>query len=299
MDEIELAGPQLRWSIAQRLEFIEFRLVWEGRINRSDVAERFGVTLQQASSDLGLYERLAPENLIYDRNAKRFLPAPSFKPHFLKPLADRQLLQLAAIGAGLVDRTETWFDALPPIGIVALPHRSVPTVIIRPILEAIRTGSAIEIDYQSMKRPGAVRRVIAPHALGNNGVRWHARAWCPQNCEFRDFVLSRISDTGALQPSHVPPSADREWFDEVTMQIAPDPRLSEGARRSLVKEYGMTRGVMRINVRVALAFYLIQHLNLDLDLPAERKQLVLANKDEVDEACRAAKAAAIAAISSQ
>lgn len=296
MEESELADQPLRWSIAQRLEFIEFRLVWEGRINRSDVAERFGVTVHQASADLGLYEQLAPENLIYDRNAKRFLPAPTFKPRFLKPLADRQLLQLAAIGAGLVDAAETWFEALPPLGIVAVPQRSVPTATMRWILEAIRTGSAIEIDYQSMKKPEAIRRIIAPHALAHNGVRWHARAWCPKNREFRDFVLSRISGTGAQQPCEVSPSADREWFDEIEMIITPNPALSEGARRSLIKEYGMTRGQLRLPTRIALAFYLIQHLNLDLDLPPERQQLILTNKDEVDAACDASKAAAKAAV---
>src|SRR5688572_10784717 len=103
MEEGDRAKQPLRWSIAQRLEFIEFRLVWEGRINRADVADRFGVTVQQASADLGLYEQLAPENLSYDRNAKTFVPAATFQPKFLKPVADRQLLQLAAIGGGLVD----------------------------------------------------------------------------------------------------------------------------------------------------------------------------------------------------
>ena len=53
MQEINPPDQTLRWSIAQRLEFIEFRLVWEGRIKRSDIADRFGVTVQQATVDLG------------------------------------------------------------------------------------------------------------------------------------------------------------------------------------------------------------------------------------------------------
>jgi len=296
MEESDQPDQPLRWSIAQRLEFIEFRLVWEGRINRADIAKRFDVTLQQASGDLGLYEEIVPENLIYDRNAKRFVPAATFHPHFLRPLADRQLLQLAAIGGGLVDPAETWFDLLPPVGVVPAPQRSVTTMTMRWILEAIRTGSAIEIEYQSLKRPDAIRRVIAPHALAHNGVRWHARAWCPKNREFRDFVLSRISSTGAIQPCAVTPSHDHEWFNQVDIVLAPNPALTEGARRSLVKEYGMNRGRLRLPTRVALAFYMIQHLNLDLDLPPERQQLVLTNKEEVDAACEAAKAATKAAL---
>jgi predicted DNA-binding transcriptional regulator YafY len=299
MDESEPAEPRLRWSVTQRLEFIEFRLVWEGRINRSDIAERFGVTVHQASADLALYEQRAPDNLTYDRMARRFVPSERFAPIFLRPLADRQLLQLAAIGGGLVDPAETWFDALPPISVVSIPHRSVTTATMRWILEAIRTNSLIEIEYQSMKKPEPTRRRIAPHALGHDGVRWHARAWCPKNREFRDFVLSRISAIGALQPAAISPEADLEWSTEIVMILVPNPTLSEGARRSLVKEYGMTRGQLRIPTRAALAFYTIQHLDLDLDdLPPERRQLVLVNKDEVEKACEAASAMTKAAIES-
>lgn len=297
MEESDQPDQPLRWSIAQRMEFIEFRLVWEGRIKRADLAERFRVTVQQASADLGLYEARAPENLSYDRNAKRFVPAPSFSPHFLKPIADRQLLQLAAIGGGLVDPAETWFDTLPPIGVVPIPQRSVETNTMRWILEAIRTGSALDIEYQSLRSPNPAWRTIAPHALGHDGERWHTRAWCPKNQEFLDFVLSRISGTGKLQPNNIPPSADREWFDEVDVVLAPNPGLAEGIRQSLAKEYGMSRARLRIRTRVALAFYMIEHLKLNLDLRPEQKHLVLMNKDEVDAACERAKASTRIALS--
>jgi predicted DNA-binding transcriptional regulator YafY len=154
------------------------------------------------------------------------------------------------------------------------------------ILEAIRTKSSIEIDYQSMKKPEAIRRTIAPHALGHDGVRWHARAWCPKNGEFRDFVLSRIMATGSLSPCEVSPLKDHEWCTEIAMILAPNPALSEGAQRSLAKEYGMARGQLKIRTRVALAFYLIKHLNLDLEnLEPERQQLVLLNRAETETAC--------------
>ena len=95
MQETDFGEPGLRWSVAQRLEFIEFRLVWEGRINRADVAKKFGVTVQQATGDLQAYERLAPNNLSYDRNAKTFVAGHHFEPVLINPLADRHLLQLA------------------------------------------------------------------------------------------------------------------------------------------------------------------------------------------------------------
>lgn len=288
----------MRWSVAQRLEFIEFRLVWEGRVNRADVAERFGVTVQQASADIQTYEALAPANIRYDRNAKTFVPGDDLEPVFLNALADRQLLQLAGIANGLVAPEETWFNELPPIGAVPVPKRHVPTLVMRWVLKAIHSRSSIEIEYQSVKRPHATRRLIAPHALGHDGTRWHARAWCPKNKMFRDFVLSRIVTTRSLSPSPVHPLLDLEWHTAVDLVLGPNPELSEGARRSLMKEYNMSRGRVRLPTRVALAFYARQHLCLDLDLPPERKQLVLLNSDEVAAVCAQAAVAAAKKIAS-
>jgi predicted DNA-binding transcriptional regulator YafY len=296
MQETDFSEPGLRWSVAQRLEFIEFRLVWEGRINRADVAKKFGVTVQQATGDLQAYERLAPNNLSYDRNAKTFVASQDFEPVLLNPLADRQLLQLAAIANGLVAAQETWFQALPEVSVVPVPLRHVSTTTIRWVLEAIRMRSTIEIEYQSVKSPEALRRSIAPHALAHDGARWHVRAWCQKNRNFRDFVLSRIISTGRLSRSEIDPLLDREWSTTVDIVLGPNPELSEGARRSLSKEYHMTRGRLRLPTRVALAFYTRQHLNLDLDLPPSRKQLVLLNRDEVDAAVAAAEAATVAAL---
>ena len=60
------APEKMRWGVEKRLEFIEFRLFWEGGINRADIMEQFGVSVPQASKDLSLYEEKAPGNLVYD-----------------------------------------------------------------------------------------------------------------------------------------------------------------------------------------------------------------------------------------
>jgi len=296
MEKSEQDGSTLRWSIAQRLEFIEFRLIWEGRINRVDISDRFGVTVQQATADLQHYERIAPENIRYDRYAKTFVPGAGFEPQFVKPLADRQLLQLAAIGTGLVEPQETWFSELPPIGVAPIPRRSVLTTTVRWILEAIRTRSAIDIEYQSVKRPAVIKRSIAPHALGHDGTRWHARAWCSKNRCFRDFVLSRMTHTGSLSPSTIDPEMDFEWTTEIELVLVPNPELGEGSRRSLAKEYSMSRGRLHLPVRAAMAFYAVQNLDLDLTLDPARQQLVLLNKAEVDAVCADARVRTLAAL---
>lgn len=40
--------------------------------------------------------------------------------------------------------------------------------------------------------PEAEIRLIAPHTLVYSGMRWHVRAYCDKNHDYRDFVLSRF-----------------------------------------------------------------------------------------------------------
>ena len=75
----------MRWGVEKRLKFIEFRLFWEGGINRADIVDQFGVSVPQASKDLTLYEEKAPGNLIYDKSAKRY-PSLTFDEAIVKNL---------------------------------------------------------------------------------------------------------------------------------------------------------------------------------------------------------------------
>ncbi len=63
---MQKATTDYRWGVERRLEFIEFRLFWEGGINRSDITAYFGVSVPQASKDLSEYQRIAPSNIRYD-----------------------------------------------------------------------------------------------------------------------------------------------------------------------------------------------------------------------------------------
>ena len=81
----------LKWGVERRLEFIEFRLYWEGGVNRSDIIEAFDVSVPQASKDLTLYQERAPHNAVYDKSAKRYVASNEFQPCFLKPDAGQYL----------------------------------------------------------------------------------------------------------------------------------------------------------------------------------------------------------------
>src|SRR5262249_20166997 len=159
---------------------IEFRLFWEGGINRADIMETFGVSVPQASKDLSLYEEKAPGNLLYDRREKRYFAAPGFKPSFLKPEADMYLAQLRSGSDRTASTGEIWLSAAPDFDAMPVPHRRIDASVLRTLLAAIRIKRSVEIHYQSMnaERPVTEWRRITPHAFGDDGLRWHVRAFC-------------------------------------------------------------------------------------------------------------------------
>ena len=101
------AATALKWGVGRRLEFIEFRLFWEGSINRADLVEAFGVSVPQASKDLTLYQERAPGNMEYDTRAKRYVAAEKFVLRFLEPDPYIYLSQLRSVAEGAVPASDS------------------------------------------------------------------------------------------------------------------------------------------------------------------------------------------------
>ena len=138
----------LRWGVEQRLEFIEFRLFWEGHVNRSDLMDQFAVSVNQASTDLNRYIGFAPDNMVYDKSARTYVRGSGFKARFLEPDASRYLAQLRAVADGILDREDCWIADLPPYASAPTPVRGVKPVTLRSVVGAIRRSEAIEVKYQ-------------------------------------------------------------------------------------------------------------------------------------------------------
>lgn len=262
----------LRWGVERRLEFIEFRLYWEGHVNRSDLIDSFGISVQQASTDLNRYIAMAPANMVYDKSGKAYVRGEDFEPIFLKPDASRYLSQLRSMADGLLQIRETWIGVSPAFDTTPTPSRSLDADVLRAIIAAIRAGNQIEIKYQSLSRPEPLWRGIAPHAIGFDGFRWHARSYCALDNEFKDFVLSRILGIRGAKAAAVDPTTDSDWHESVVVRIAPHPELSAGQRKIVELDYGMIGGFAEIPVRKALLYYTLRRLGLDTDPSARRPQ---------------------------
>ena len=274
----------LNWGVERRLEFIEFRLFWEGHVNRGDLIDTFGISVNQSSTDLNRYLSLAPENMEYDKSAKTYVRKSGFEAQFLKPDASRYLSQLRSMGEGIIDASDSWIGAVPDFDSAPTPARGVNEVTLRTMVAAIRRKEAVEVKYQSLSQPEPRWRWIAPHAIGFDGFRWHTRAYCLTDEVFKDFLLSRILETRGSKPSEVSRDEDADWCEDVTLEIGPHPDLSDSQQKVIALDYGMRGGRTKIRVRKALLYYALRRLGLDTD-PSARKpqdqQIVLLSRDAV------------------
>ena len=247
-----------RWEAQQRIRFIEERLFWTGRINRKEIVEFFGITNAHASSDLTLYQDLAPANMAYDMSGRTYRIQEDFKPlfgsHSFKTFLGRRL-----VNDGFLPDL-SFMETLP------FPTRAADPKVIRKVLGAIREGWRIKIRYQSLSTPEPTWRWISPHALAHDGYRWHIRAWCEKRENFRDFVLGRILSVAKGQGKRfIDPAKDTAWKETVDVKIGPHPALSHEQEAVVSLDYGMKNGIAKMTVRRAMLLYALAHLRLDTD----------------------------------
>lgn len=281
-------APTLRrsWSQRQRYGFLEQRLYWEGSINRSDLAERFGISAPQASDDIANYMNLAPGSIELDRSRKAFVATDRFVPRFVAPNARHYLTQLLLLADEAMDSTESWLGWIPAHAAIPRVRRRLVPETLRPIVDTIHSKRALDITYQSMRTRDPVQLRIAPHALVYDGARWHARSWCYDRSQFNDFVLARILAIGSASPSSVDSALDREWQEFFTMELAPHPDLSESQRQAIELDYGMHDGLIGIPMRLCMTQYFERSYGLDLQndsLPLWRRQVILRNRSELEQ----------------
>jgi WYL domain len=271
------------WGQERRLEFIDFRLQWEGRVNRSDIVDFFGISIPQASLDFARYFKIAPHNARYDHAAKSYVATSKFSPIAVPASSERYLNEVFGLLSGTVPRELSYLGWMPPVDTAQFPVRQVRGSLLRRVLRAIRGRRALTVDYQSMSRPEPARRTLSPHAIAYDGFRWHMRAFCHQHRDFRDFVFARVLTVVGEAASDVESAADRAWHTSVQLVLAPHPELTAGQRRVIELDYGMKDGRLIVRTRRALLFYLLQHLGLNPEprTTPQEKQVVLLNEDEI------------------
>lgn len=278
-----LAG--IRWDLALRYRLIETIALWEGRLTTGHLMQSFGISRQQASKDINSYlAEYAPDNLVYDRQLKGYVPSAVFQPLFIDDSASAYL-HLLNQNSERAPHIEGLALAYAHTEVLGVPDRSVRPEVLRPLLRACRDALRLECEYVSLANPVAETRLIAPHTLVYTGMRWHVRAYCEKNRDYRDFVLSRFrGELDVLDVSANRREADHGWNTEVTVTFEPDPRLQFPQRQIIETDFGMCEGQLQVVTRGALVQYVLQRYQIDphkVQSRASAQQIVVGNLDEL------------------
>lgn len=248
-------------------------------MNRGDLMEQFGMSVNQASTDLNCYIGFPSHDMVCDKGARTYVRGPDYAAQFLKFGASRHLVRLLFLSDGILDSDGTW----PSYDVAPTPARGVNPVTLPSVVGATRRSEAIEIKYQSISHPEPGWRWIPTHAIGFDGLRWHTRALCKIDEVFKNFLLSRILQTRGAEASEFADSSDADWQEHVTLETGPHPELSENQKKVIALDYGMRGGKAKIKVRRALLYYALKRLGLDIDPTARRpqeQQIMLLNTAE-------------------
>lgn len=110
-----------------------------------------------------------------------------------------------------------------------------------------------------------------------DGLRWHVRAFCNKNQQYRDFNLSRFNGEAVFEGKATNLAMhDDRWNTQVNIIIEPDPRLNTQQKQVIAQDFQMTNEQKIIPTKAALVNYLIRRLHLDsYKNSPEEQQIVL------------------------
>lgn len=250
------------WAAQERLRFVERSLFWRGRLKRRDLQAGFGISLAQASGDLQRYFELNPVAARYDMSAKCYRGEAMMNCVLHVPRIEEAMAVYLGEGGGLPFAPAQSESA--QIARVSLPVREAALATQRAVFLAVIDGLRLRINYGSLTERSEARwRWICPHAFGHDGYRWHVRAWCEENEDFRDFVISRIRDCDwptEQAPEGLP--ADEDWETWETLRFTPESELDTGQQVTIAFDFGLESGELKLKVRRAMKGYLLEHLRL-------------------------------------
>ena len=251
----------------ERLRYVDLRLRFLGSVRRQDVVSRFGLGTAAATRDMAQYKDLAPENMVYQATDKSYARGEHFAPLFTWVTPNEVLDFLGqALGHG------TSFELAPLIPIdLTLVKSRIENDILATMTLAIKSKTALVIEYISSES-GLTRQEILPHALADCGENHVVRAYDRKSKDFQDFALGRIKHASPkIGPvfEQERPAQDIQWNNIVQLELVAHP-INVTHPEALEAEFEMVQGILCVQVRAALAGYLLKRMSVDC---SERRRM--------------------------
>jgi hypothetical protein len=273
---------EVNWAARERLRAVEVRLWWRGFVGRKELMEVFGISAAQATSDLQKYFELNEGACFYSTNRKRYEAVQGMKCVLQEPVLEEGLSLVFGEVVGEKWQRERMAEgsSVGMLGGVSLPVRRGTSWVERVVVLGTMGGRRMRVKYASVKSGRSRWRELVPRSFGWDGRRWHVRAFCLENGDWRDFVLGRIEEAEwpGAEVAEIP--TDEEWERWVVVTLRVNPDLDEVRRRALRLDYDLDEDVLRIRVREAMKPYLLAEMFLEEESGVEAPRHFVLNREQ-------------------
>jgi hypothetical protein len=223
---------------------------------------------------------------VYDKQIKGYVPTAEFKPSVTTGTAD-EYLHILSRTKDIAHTFEGLDLGFANTHMLQVHSRPVDPIILRALVNAAREQKRVDIGYLSLNNPKTDGRIIVPHTLVFTPMRWHVRAYCEKNGDYRDFVLSRFrGEPEVIDHSEHGIKNDEAWNTDIELVISPDPRLSTLQQKVICHDYGMAKKCLTVQCKAALLQYALQAFKIDpykQEARAEAQQIVIGNYKEIEQ----------------
>ena len=267
--------------LLERHKFIDFLLLFKGRLTRAELVKRFKIGEATASRAIAAFMNTHPDVIELQSNKKGYYARSGFTPEY----SHSALAGLKYIASG--ELTEKISVRSYSIDIYQL-HRELDAKIVAAITRAIVNRCIVAIEYVSTTSGCQTRNVI-PHAVLESSGSWYFRAYDSLSREFRTFKFSRVVSAvilGAAENPQYSESKDEAWHRMRLVRLLPHPKNPNPD--AMAADLGVIDSeIKELMVAEACLGFVLTDLRVDCSkyhrLPFYEYPLALQNREELED----------------
>jgi len=252
------ARNQIEDLIVNKLELVDFLLMFTGKVNRNELMEIADISIATATRTLTQYRETYADNIEYNIGKKRYDATRQFSPAF----THNCISALKAMAYGQRLEPTKLLTTIGPDSIASIDV-SLNTDLVSKICRAIYAGHALKAAYVSSTENYKNReRLILPTAIFESRNNWYVRACdLSDNTTYKNFKLIRFNDAKTAEFNKEVPD-DIEWRSKVTLTIGP--HIKHPNPEALKLDLGLLdKPVVNLIVSEALAGFVLAELGVD------------------------------------
>lgn len=244
-------------SLAIRLAFIDFKILYTGTLSRIDIMNEFDVSEITASRVIAQYRDFRNGNILYDNKSKKF----ELKEETYEPLVNFSAEAALRMLADGFDKNNIikgrGFIPYENIGFIQPPLRK---DIVSLITRSISSGRKISCKYNSATSNNSSYRKLSPLVILFDGRNWIFRAYHEDSrdeIKYKNFNFARVVDvlkSEELVDYENGLAYDDLWNLNLPVEIEINKLFSEVQKDEVRRDFGIKDGSDKILMTERAAF---------------------------------------------